>query len=788
MKLKIKRKILFYVLGAMVLLYGSSLVYFSKKLYTIETQRSLKNLKTISCEHLNYGKNTLSSFMSSACMLASSLEEVGLLPEEERRDFVVKKMQQIMVKNPQYLSVWGIWEPYTIDNLDSLMIGKPTSTYLGNFTPGLFRIDNEIQMEKNDQVTELFVGDYFTIPKACLCPVVMEPYYYSYTHKKEDEILQTNMIVPIMPNGNFVGVVGIDVSLDYLHKKFGKEKPLSTGEVYLVSDEGEFVSCPDSSFIGKKIDDFFPKLEKKYALKEKIKNGENFQFSAFNPHLKQNCFFVFEKMSIGNSKNNWSFCVSVPNKTIYKGANQIFILVIFVGLGMFLLLFIIVSKYANYMSKAFHKITTPLSKLEKGEVNDREQINYRSNDEIKTLANAIIKLYKSLNSAVLFAKEIGKGNLHAEYNYLSKNDELGNSLVNMQNSLKEAEKEAEKKKIIEQNRNWVTRGLAKFGEIIRKNNDNMELFAQHVINEFATYMKIAQAAIFITEENEGNEQYVMKAAIAYGKPVIFEKFTEKGDELQGRAADLKKILYLKNLPQDYVQITPGKKDAKRPNHLIICPLIFNNITYGLLEIIDYNPFPAHQIEFVEKLSENIASVISSVKTNVQTAELLKKSDEQGDILSQHEEEMRQNLEELTATQEESSKKELILNEKIKAFKQSLMTAELDINGRVLFMTPNMLSHYGFTMESIKEKYFEGFIAHTQEDREKFNDFWGILLKNGENQRNQIIRKQDTELITQEIYQVINKDSIQAKVLLIAIDVSKEKRLKEELKKEIKSKK
>lgn len=788
MELKIKRKILLYVLGSIVLLYGSSLVYFTKKLYKIESQRSQKNLKAISYEHLNYAKNTLSSFMNSASTLATSLEEVSAFPEQERRDFVTKKMYQILEKNQQYLSIWGIWEPYTIDQMDSLMIGKPTSTYLGNFAPGLFRVGNEIQMEKNNEITELFVADYFTKPKECLCPVIMEPYYYSYTHKKEDEILQTNIIVPIMPNGNFVGVVGIDISLAYLHKKFGKEKPLSTGEIYLISNEGEIISCPDSSFIGKSIEHFLPKIEKKHNLKEKIKNGETFQFSDFNIHLNKDCFFIFEKLNIGNSKTDWSFCLSVPNKTLYKGANKIFILIFSVGILVFLLLLLIVSKYAGYISKSFYKITDPLSKLEKGEINDKENIKYIFNDEIKLLTNAIIKLYQSLNSAVLFAREIGKGNLHAKYNYLSKNDELGNSLVNMQNSLKEAEKEADKKKIIEQNRNWVTHGLAKFGEIIRKNNDNMELFAQHVIKEFASYMKVAQAAMFITEEKEGTEKYVMKAATAYGKPIVFEKITEKGDELQGRAADLKKILYLKNIPQDYVEITPGKKEAKRPDNLIISPLIFNNITYGLLEIIDYEPFLPHQIEFIEKLSENIASVISSVKTNVRTSELLKKSDEQGDILSQHEEEMRQNLEELKATQEESLKKELILNEKIKAFKQSLMTAELDINGRVLSMTPMMLSHYGFTLESIKEKYFEGFIAHTQEAREKFNDFWEELLQNGKNERTQIIRKQDVELTTQEIYQIINKENIQAKVLLIAIDISKEKELKEQLKQEIKAKK
>jgi PAS domain-containing protein len=73
--------------------------------------------------------------------------------------------------------------------------------------------------------------------------------------------------------------------------------------------------------------------------------------------------------------------------------------------------------------------------------------------------------------------------------------------------------------------------------------------------------------------------------------------------------------------------------------------------YGIVELATFKEFLPHEINFVEKLGETIASTLSSVKINQKNRKLLEQFKEQAEQMRAQEEEMRQNMEELTATQE-----------------------------------------------------------------------------------------------------------------------------------------
>jgi methyl-accepting chemotaxis protein len=99
-----------------------------------------------------------------------------------------------------------------------------------------------------------------------------------------------------------------------------------------------------------------------------------------------------------------------------------------------------------------------------------------------------------------------------------------------------------------------------------------------------------------------------------------------------------------------------------PRSLLVVPLKVNEAVYGVIEIAAFKEFKPHEREFIEKISESIASTIGSVKVNIRTNQLLAQSKLQAEEMANQEEELRQNMEEMLATQEEMRRRESELHE------------------------------------------------------------------------------------------------------------------------------
>ena len=103
-------------------------------------------------------------------------------------------------------------------------------------------------------------------------------------------------------------------------------------------------------------------------------------------------------------------------------------------------------------------------------------------------------------------------------------------------------------------------------------------------------------------------------------------------------------------------ITSGLGEAT-PNCLVIVPLKFNDAVEGILEIASFKPFQQHEIDFLERIGEIIASAIINIRGAVKMKKMMEIMQVQSEEMRAQEEEMRQNMEELQATQEEMARKE-----------------------------------------------------------------------------------------------------------------------------------
>lgn len=338
----------------------------------------------------------------------------------------------------------------------------------------------------------------------------------------------------------------------------------------------------------------------------------------------------------------------------------IIIVFLSIGVGLFTIV---------YLTRPINKTKNILLNMSKG-ILPSEKLP-ESNDEIGQMSRALNMLVNGLKEIQVFSTEIGQGNYDYDFKPLSDDDILGQSLLDMKNKLKKAKEEEEKRKIEDSHRNWASIGLAKFSDILRQNNDNLEKLSYEVISNLVKYVGANQGGIFLVNDSDRNHIFLeMTACYAYDRRKFLQKKIEIGEGLVGRCYQEGEKIFMTDIPKDYIKITSGLGEDN-PRCLLIVPLKYNDYIYGIIELASFEIFEPYKIEFIEQLSTSIAATIASVKANIQTAYLLEQSQMQAEEMAAQEEEMRQNMEELRATQEQMARREAELLKEIEELRKRL---------------------------------------------------------------------------------------------------------------------
>ncbi|HET8859687.1 PAS domain S-box protein [Marivirga sp.] len=357
----------------------------------------------------------------------------------------------------------------------------------------------------------------------------------------------------------------------------------------------------------------------------------------------------------------------------------------------------------NLVLNPIYKISISSRELAKG--NLTKKIDYKSKNELGYIAQNINSMAEILENATNFTTKIGEGKLDADYKGLKENDDnsLAASLLHMREKMQDSAK-------ADKERSWVNEGLAKFADILRNNNDNIEELSYQIISNLVKFMEANQGALFVlTEPDSETEEskIILEAAYAYERRKRLKKEISIGEGLVGQSVQEGDKIYLTEVPEDFVEIKSGLGETL-PRCVLIVPLKINEEIKGVVEIASIKDIPKYKIEFVEKLGENIASTIANAKTNERTKKLLTESQEMTEQMRSQEEEMRQNMEEMEATQEEMGRaqtemaeKEANLNALINNTTDSIILIDTDYN--IILMNDVIKNRYAGTQyERMKE--------------------------------------------------------------------------------------
>jgi PAS domain S-box-containing protein len=275
------------------------------------------------------------------------------------------------------------------------------------------------------------------------------------------------------------------------------------------------------------------------------------------------------------------------------------------------------------------------------------------------LNRLILILQQRLHLATYSLEKISGGSFNIEIPNENGDllDESGKAFYRTLHSVKEKLGEYAQK---ENERKWTAEGMNQFMALTSGNEQTKADFYDHVLKFIVQYTEANQGGIFLLNDSEDDPYLELTACYAFGKKKFLEKKIGLGQGMLGQCYLEKQTSYFTLVPNNYTKITSGLGEAT-PTCLIMIPLRYDRKVLGIIELAYFKTLAPFKIEFLEKLAESIASS-TLTHNHAKRAEILfEESQTKAKILQEQEETLRQNVEELLATQEEMKRQQAELH-------------------------------------------------------------------------------------------------------------------------------
>ena len=234
------------------------------------------------------------------------------------REQLIGLIKENVVKNPKILGTYIGWEKDALDHNDAAYVGTQVvgiDAANGRFLPWWFRNDDgtlglDKLVDVDDQKTlstGVRASEYYLCSKETKKSCVIDPAPYKVGDKI---VMLASFIEPIMLNGAFQGIVGADLSVNFIQEMLlGANQKLysGAGEMALIGGNGRIVAyTKDPSKFGEKVSDILD--SKQIANMANLKRGE----VTYTVDKAQGRIELYLPFGIGQTDARWTLMLQLP--------------------------------------------------------------------------------------------------------------------------------------------------------------------------------------------------------------------------------------------------------------------------------------------------------------------------------------------------------------------------------------------------------------------------------------------------------------------------------------------
>ncbi len=367
-RLTIKTKMMISLCGVILLMYGITIFFVMNSANSIIKEEAIDKTDYLASYYSNIIKKEVDHAMQTAQTIAQTYEGLIAAQKEPDQTSLNAVLKKIMERNQNFSGLWVMLDP-------GFFFQYPYSPYFyrenGKISSKIV-VDIEHYTKQKSEV-------YYTLPKQQAKEVLLEPYKDADLH-----IMMTTTAVPIIANGEFAGVVGIDFSLEALTTIISQIKPYDTGMATLISNSGKYIAHPDSSMNNQGLgaETWLPG-----DVASAISKGEKYSIHGNAKGLNDSTYRIFVPVQIADSEASWSFSVEVPMKKVLQRGRKIMWVCLITGMIAILTAGCVIFLIAIFITRAITLTAAGLKDVAQGEGDLTMRLPISSKDELGELAS-----------------------------------------------------------------------------------------------------------------------------------------------------------------------------------------------------------------------------------------------------------------------------------------------------------------------------------------------------------------------------------------------------------------
>jgi methyl-accepting chemotaxis protein len=393
--LKYREKTLFTILGISSLIYVVIFSFFFVRFRDESRSNAIKYVDEVASAYSNRITAELQVDVGISRALAYSFLGYRSIKQSERWRIYKSMLQEVIKKTPDYVSVWASYEYSAFDSTYKKSYGRKSFTAL--------RMDGRYEFTDLDKNMDGdIVGSSYHSIKQAKREWIDEPYFYSLTQDGKNEVLLTSICVPILENGNYIGLAGVDVALSRYQKLTDMVKPFEGSYAIMLSNKGMTITSGNGSSINVPYESVNPEISKRYSITERIGKGEKFSIFGTDATGKEQ-YMSFSPIYIGSSTTPWALLVVTPMEVVLAKSKSTLQLLVIIGILGLIVLGFVLSFIANRLVDNILLFTDFSKSINAGDLSRSITINRE--DEIGELARSLEGMKNSLKSMVESIRE-----------------------------------------------------------------------------------------------------------------------------------------------------------------------------------------------------------------------------------------------------------------------------------------------------------------------------------------------------------------------------------------------